>query len=76
VLEPYCPIKTLNGIAPDAQGNFQLISGNNQALTSILRFIPGSQGSSAVSRHLGGESEVAFATVTIEIIGQRRFRGV
>jgi len=75
-LVPYCPIKTLNGIEPDDDGNFKLIAGTNASLSTILRITPGSQDSGAVTEHLGGEGTLQFATLTIELIGQRRFRGV
>jgi hypothetical protein len=75
-LVPYCPIKTLNGIEPDDNGNFKLIPGTNASLSTILRITPGSQDSGAVTKHLNGEGTLQFATLMIELIGQRRFRGV
>ena len=75
VLKPYCPIKLLNGIAPDDQGNFQLLIGGNQSLTNILRIVPGEQPSSDVTKHLEGAGALTFATLKIEALGQRRLRG-
>jgi hypothetical protein len=74
-LRPYCPIKTLNGIAPDAKANFQMLVGSNQSMSPILRIIPGEQSGSDVTEHLEGESSLNFATVIIEMLGERRFRG-
>jgi hypothetical protein len=75
-LVPYCPIKTLNGISPAANGNFKLLPGDNQSLSNILRILPGAQGSGTVARHLEGQGALKFATISIELLGQRRFRGV
>ena len=74
-LRPYCPIKTLNGVAPDDQGNFQMLIGSNQSLSNILRITPGSQPSSDVTKHLEGAGALTFATLKIEALGQRRLRG-
>lgn len=74
-LQPYCPIKTLNVIAPDNQGNFQLLVGSNQSLTPILRITPQSDSGSAVTETIEGADALAFATLKIEMLGERRLRG-
>lgn len=73
-LRPYCAIKTINGIEPDDKGNFQLIVGSNQSLSPILRIIPGDQSGTDVTEHLGGDTALNFATLMIEMLGERRFR--
>jgi hypothetical protein len=75
VLSPYCPIKKLNGVEPDDQGNFQMLIGSNQSLSNILRITPGSQPSSDVTKHLDGAGALTFATLRIEALGQRRLSG-
>lgn len=74
-LMPYCPVETINGIAPDDNGNFQLLVGSNQSLSNILRITPGGQPSSDVTRHLEGQGALTFATLRIETLGERRLRG-
>lgn len=37
VLEPFCGLRTINGIPPDANGDFKLSAGSNLAATSVLR---------------------------------------
>jgi hypothetical protein len=74
-LQPYCPIKTLNGIAPDDRGNFQMLVGSNESLSPILRILPGEESGSDVTQHLEGESGLSFSTIIIEMLGERRFRG-
>lgn len=36
-LPAYCGLKTINGIAPDAQGDFKLTIGGNEAVDNVLR---------------------------------------
>jgi hypothetical protein len=75
LLQPYCALETINGIAPDAAGNFKLMPGSNDSLSNILRIVPTAQQSSDVAKHLGGESALKFVSLLIEVLGQRRFRG-
>ena len=75
VLQPYCPIETINGIRADDQGNYKLFVGSNESLSSILRITPVNQPSDDVAKHLGGESSLRFASLKIEALGQRRFGG-
>jgi hypothetical protein len=74
-LAPYCPIKRINNIAPDASGNYQLLVGANESLTNILRITPGDQADSTVTEHLEGAEALGGATLKIEALGQRRLRG-
>jgi hypothetical protein len=74
-LAPYCPLKTVNGIEPDENGNFQLLIGSNQSMSNILRIMPVGSASSDVTKHLDGEGALRFATLKIEALGQRRLRG-
>jgi len=72
---PYCPLETINGIPPDAWGNYKLIAGSNQSLSTLLRITPVTQQSDDVAKHLGGESALKFATLKIETLGERRMQG-
>lgn len=74
-LAAYCPIETINGIAPDENGNYKLLVGSNQSLANILRITPGSSGTSEVTKHLEGEGALKVATIRIDALGQRRFSG-
>jgi hypothetical protein len=38
-LSPYCPVKTINGISPDENGDFKLSIGGNSALDNIFRIV-------------------------------------
>lgn len=75
-LQPYCPIKLLNGIAPDEQGNFQLLVGSNQSLSPILRITPQSDSGSEATESVEGDDTLTFATLKIEMLGERRLRGI
>ena len=74
-LTAYCPLKTINGIEPDANGDFQMLVGGNQALSNILRILPGAAGSIDVTKHLEWQGALKVATLRIEALGQRRLRG-
>ena len=75
-LTPYCPIMTINGVAPDQYGNFSILPGGNQSRSNILRIEAGSQAGSEVTEHLGGAGTLRFATLTIKLLGQRKFSGL
>ena len=75
VLAPYCPIKTINGVAPDAKGNFQLLVGSNQSVSNLLRIVPAGQPTSDVTKHLEGQGALKFASLRIEALGQRGLSG-
>lgn len=38
-LPPYCPIRTINGISPDENGDFKLTVGGNSAVDNLFRII-------------------------------------
>ena len=75
VLQPYCPIETINGIPADEQGNYKLLVGSNESLSTLLRIVPVVDQSSDVTKHLGGASALKFASLLIETLGERRMRG-
>ena len=75
VLQPYCPVETINGIPANELGNYRLFVGSNESLSNILRIRPIVQQSDDVAKHLGGESALKFASLLIEVLGERRFRG-
>jgi hypothetical protein len=75
-LTPYCPIKTINGISPDALGDFKLLVGSTESLSPILRITSIAQADDDVRKHLKGESALKFASLLIQVLGQRKFRGV
>jgi hypothetical protein len=74
-LQAYCPLETINGIAPDADGNFKLLPGSIDSLSPLIRITPTEQQASDVARHLGGESALKYASLLISVIGQRRSTG-
>jgi hypothetical protein len=41
VLDPYCPVMTINKYAPDRYGNFEMRVGSNESLTNLMRITPG-----------------------------------
>lgn len=45
LLDEYCPLRTINEVAPNDRGNFHLLPGANQSLTNLLRIVPGPKGS-------------------------------
>ena len=75
VLQPYCPLEPINVIPASEPGNYKLFVGSNESLSNILRIRPLNQQSDDVAKHLGGESALKFASLLIEVLGQRRFRG-
>jgi len=75
VLEPYCPIETINGIEADDQGNYKLLVGSNESLSNLLRIRPLVQQSDDVAKHLGGDSALKFESLLIETLGERRLGG-
>ena len=72
LLAPYCPIKTINGIAPNEEGNFELLVGDNGSLTTILRITPGEQTGNTLTASIGGSGSLQFATLLLELLGQIR----
>lgn len=75
LLQPYCPLETINAIPADELGNFDLLVGSNDSLATVLRITPLTDQSDDVAKHLGGESALKFASLSIAVLGQRRFRG-
>lgn len=75
LLQPYCPIKTINGIPANALGDYKLLVGSNDSLSPVLRITPVSQPDDDVRKHLQGDSALKFASLLIQVLGQRRFRG-
>jgi hypothetical protein len=75
MLEPYCPLKTINGIAPDAHGNFKLLVGSNQSLSNLLRIGPDKTTDNTMSQHFEEGASLGFVALRIDALGQRRFSG-
>lgn len=73
---PYCPIRTINGQAPDAAGNISLTVGSNQSLTNLLRIIPQQGSGDDLLSHVGEANQLATAVLLIQALGDRRMRGV
>ena len=76
VTTPYCPLETINKIPPDEFGNYRLMVGSNESLSTILRITPVIEQSDDVAKHLGGESALKFVSIKIETLGERRMQGV
>jgi len=76
VLLPYCPIETINGIPADENGNYKLMVGSNESLSTLLRIVPIVDQSDDVAKHLGGASALKFASLLIETLGERRTKGL
>ena len=74
-VRPYCPVELINGIPADELGNYKLLVGSNESLSNLLRIRPIVQQSDDVAKHLGGESALKFASLLIEVLGERRLRG-
>jgi len=74
-LDAYCPLETINGIAPDENGNFTILPGSSLSLASILRISQGESGTSEVTKHLDGAGALKTATLKIETLGERRMGG-
>jgi hypothetical protein len=74
--EPYCPIKTINGIAPDEQGNISLTVGANQSLTNLIRITPQTGSGDDLLTHVGEPNQLATAVLRIQALADRRMRGV
>lgn len=75
ILQPYCPIVTINGIHADGIGNYKLFVGSSESLSNLLRIRPLVQQSDDVAKHLGGESALKFVSLLIETLGERRLSG-
>ena len=75
LLQAYCPIQTINGIPANDQGDYKLLVGSLESLSPVLRITPVAQPDDDVRKHLGGESALKFASLLVEVLGQRRFRG-
>jgi hypothetical protein len=67
LLQPFCPILTINGFGPDDYGNFEMRLGSNESQTNILRIVPGP----------GVAAQFASPTASLRflLLGERRFRG-
>lgn len=76
VLQPYCPLETINGIPADDLGNYKLLVGSNESLSTLLRIVPVVDQADDVAKHLGGASSLKFASLKIETLGERRTEGV
>lgn len=57
-LPPYCPVRTINGIGPDENGDFKLTIGGNSAVDNIFRVVQVTPGVLAIvpAKSLGVES--------------------
>lgn len=75
LISPYCPLETINGIPANDLGNYRMLVGSNQSLSTLLRITPVVQQSDDVAKHLGGESALKFASLKIEMLGERRMQG-
>ena len=74
--QPYCPVKTINGVEPDEQGNIMLVTGSNQSLTNVLRIIPQADSGDDLLAHVGQPNQLATAVLVVQALGDRRMRGV
>lgn len=72
---PYCPVKTINGIEPDEQGNIMLVTGSNQSLTNLLRIRPKADSGDDLLTHVGQPNQLATAVLIVQALGDRRMRG-
>lgn len=72
---PYCPIRTINGIAPDEAGNILLTTGSNQSLTNLLRITPQRGAGDDILSHVGEPNQLATAVLLVQALGDRRMRG-
>jgi hypothetical protein len=75
-LQPYCPIRTINGLTPDERGNVMLVVGGNQSLTNLLRITPRNEPGDDLTAHVGDQSKLQSAVFVIKAVGERRMRGV